>query len=296
MAPRMNASSRLHPVAGGTAEVAVLMPHFGCENYLAQAVKSILDQREVSLNLHVVDDCSPTEEWKRALAPFCLDPRLKLFQTDRNVGPWRIDNWLFKHVREPYIAFQDADDYSDLDRLRLQLDDLKRNHAGMVGCSFFKVSETGDIVEERAMPRDVNRMFRRGKYFGILHATTLMRRSILDRLGGLDGGDSGLGADTDFQLRAMFDIKMINIERPLYYYRQRATSLTNTSQSSEHSPARVAYKKAMYRRHRARKMAHWLAWRKPMSLLNTPNDVNFSVREWTVGAGEALHPSAGTEV
>jgi glycosyltransferase involved in cell wall biosynthesis len=259
---------------------------------LAQAVDSILSQRNVSLSLFFVDDSSPTEQWKAVLAAFPRDRRLRIFQTSSTVGPWRIDNWLCEHVRERFIAFQDADDYSHPDRLWLQVNQLENGSADIVGSSFFHISEAGDILSVKQMPRNVNRGQATGNYFSILHGTTMMRRSILDRLGGFDGRDYGISADTEFHLRAMFACKLRNIQRPLYYYRRHASSLSNTLTMNRYSAARAAYSEAMFREYRERRRAWWkgllrMPGRQPLSIRNYPNNVTFALCETELSVAEA---------
>jgi glycosyltransferase involved in cell wall biosynthesis len=262
------------------ADIAVVMPHYCCETYLAQAVDSVLGQKNVSLELFVIDDASPTERWRAALTPFRHDPRLHVLRTSRNVGPWRIDNWLFGQVRSPYIAFQDADDYSDPERLWLQVGELEKSRADIVGSSYFEVSATGEILRVMPMPRNVNSVFTRTREVCLLHGSTIVRRSVLTRLRGLDGTDCGLAADTDFHLRALFACKMRNLKRPLYYYRRHAGSLTARWNSD--APERAAYSKRMTREHDVRRAAWWrrllpLPGRPPLSLSARPNDVAFEV-------------------
>ena len=265
------------------ADVAVIMPHYNCAEFLPQAVQSILLQRDVRLKLIFVDDCSPTSEWRTALAPFLGDERLAVLQTGRNVGPWRVDNWLFERLRTPYLAFQDADDFSDPERLRALLDELEASRADIVGSDYYEISETGEILRLRTMPRDVNRALARGRDHAILHGAVLMRRSVLERLGGLDGTDPYLGADTDFALRASFVARMRNLARPLYFYRRRANSLTQSKETGFDSVARKAYKERMLREHRRRRSAAlWglllpRRWRRPPSLANRPNDVEVEI-------------------
>jgi glycosyltransferase involved in cell wall biosynthesis len=272
------------------ADVGVIMPHYDCAPYVAQAVQSILAQQDVSLRLVFVDDRSPSDDWKTALAPFLGDPRLVVLQTSRNVGPWRIGNWLFQCLRTPYIAFQDADDFSAPDRLRRQLDALEARRADIVGSAFYEISEAGEIQRLKTMPRHVNWAIARGHDHSILHGASLMRRSVLDRLGGFDGTDHHLGADTDFALRASFAARIRNVARPLYYYRQRAKSLTRAAATGIDSAVRATYRDRILREHRARRAAWWkslLANGPPPSLGNVPNDVDFDI------AGVPSHETRG---
>ena len=264
------------------AEIAVIMPHRGGDAFLCDAVASILRQEgDVPLKLYLVDDASPTHGWLDAIGPWRADPRLVLLQTDRQVGPFRITNWVLQNSDEPYIAFHDADDWSAPNRLSLQLKALKAGRTDIVGSGFFIVEEDGAVLRTREMPRDVNRAHRRGNLFAILHATTAFRRSVLQCLGGFDGTDIGVGADTEFYLRATFACRMRNLPMPLYYYRQHPASLTAAKDTGARSVARDAYVAKMYRQH-YRRLGLWEVYRitpgRDSNLMNRPNDVSFEVR------------------
>jgi glycosyltransferase involved in cell wall biosynthesis len=267
---------------GQSAEVAVIMPHRGCEAYLAQSVASILDQADVSLRLYLVDDASTTDEWLAAIAPWRADPRLIVLQADRQAGPFRITNWVLAHSHEAFIAFQDADDWSAPDRLRLQLAALQRARADIIGTAYHVVAEDGTPLRAKTMPRNVNIAHWCGRDFSLLHSTAVIRRSVLARLGSFDGGDQALGADAEFYLRATFACRMRNLPQPLYFYRQRPDSLTAARATGYGSPIREAYEATMRRAFRRRRK-QWLAgmiWpplRERLSLTPRPNDIDFAV-------------------
>ena len=180
----------------------------------------------------MVDDASPTAEGKRRVAPFRSDPRLKLFQASRNVGPYRLVNWLCGYM------FAKATSRSTMPTTTairtgcgMQLKELVNSRVDIVGSSFVRVSESGDVIGVDRVPRNASREFARGNCGCLMHPTMLMRKAILGRLGGFDGA-MRFGADSEFQLRAsLAHCKMRNIERPLYYYRQREGSLTSAPET-----------------------------------------------------------------
>jgi glycosyltransferase involved in cell wall biosynthesis len=275
-------------VAGPVAEVAVVMPHRDGAAYLGQSVRSILSQEKVSLRLYLVDDASTTDEWLAAIEPWRADPRLVALRTGRHVGPFRITNWVLQHSQEPFIAFQDADDWSAPNRLRLQLDALKRGRADILGSAYFVVDEDGRPLRLKTMPRNVNLAQFFGRY-GILHSSTMMSRAALGVLHGFDGADPGVGADSEFYLRATFACRMRNLPQPLYYYRQHGSSLTNAAATGDGSQARDRYELAINDQHRKRRKA-WLLGMMSLrrvrseSLEPRANDVAFDVREARLGA------------
>lgn len=234
--------------------VTVLMTHYRSEDTLPTAIASILGQSLADLTLLLADDHSPDDAWLDAVAPFRNDPRLRIFRSDRNVGTYRLKNALLGLVSSPYVAFQDADDVSLPGRLLAQLSTCERTGAGVVGSGFYVVDEAGIRIGRRRMPRWANFWMRLGKSFVALHPTTLVKRTLFDRLGGFDG-TTRVGADSDFLWRAAWCCRIVNIQAALYEYRQHPRSLTAAPETGFGSPVRRGYAEAAVARERARRFA-----------------------------------------
>ena len=253
-------------------KVALLIPHFGCESYLARVVGSILGQTNAHLEIHVVDDASPDDGWLRALRDAPLDDRVHLHRTARRVGPYRIKNSLIPHLDAPLIAFQDADDWSHPERIAKQVAALRRWRAGIVGSQYVNVHDDGSHQPGRPMPGPVNLLALLGKRFLVLHPTSVVRRSVFDDLGGFDG-TTMFGADDEFLHRAVRHVRVVNVAEVLYFWRRRAGSLTRAPETGLGSPARRAYEADAAARRAEQAVASWLPWRaRPQQ--GRPNDVD----------------------
>ena len=239
----------------------------------AAAIESILRQRDTPLRLVVIDDATPGDAWVASLVQFRRDARLSVYRSDRNVGPYRLNNRILAEVETPFVAFQDADDLSEPDRLSIQLGILEKSGADMVGSSFRYISEEGTLISLKRMPRNVNLWMRLGRPFTLLHPTTVIKRSALTMLGGFDG-TTRIAADTDFLLRAAPLLRIVNAPKFLYNYRLRGGSLTGDALTGHGSALRRAYVDAMRRRVKERRRNRSLRLLDE-SLLAPPNDVEF---------------------
>ncbi|GIF10087.1 glycosyltransferase family 2 protein [Actinoplanes teichomyceticus] len=255
--------------------LTVILPHYRCSTYLPSAVRSVLGQSLRELRLIVLDDCSPEDDWLAALAPFRGDPRLTVLRASRNVGHLRLKNAVLPMVTSRYIGFQDADDESEPERFAVQVAMLERGRADLVGCGYVQIDAQGRPQGVRRFPRYGNLWMRLGRSTVALHPTTVVRRSVFERLGGFDG-TAEFGADTDFHLRLARLYRIRNTRRTLYRYRVWPQSLTSAPETGFGSPARQAYLARMVameeRRKRARSRAELL------DLLVAPaNDVTFDL-------------------
>lgn len=97
--------------------ISVVITAYNAEEYVADAVKSILAQTEPDLECVIVDDGS-TDDTVRVLTDFG-DPRIRLVEAGR-IGRVRALNLGVRESRGEYIAIQDADDLSHPKRLEIQ--------------------------------------------------------------------------------------------------------------------------------------------------------------------------------
>jgi glycosyltransferase involved in cell wall biosynthesis len=259
--------------------IAVLVPHYGAEDYLSEAVASLLRQEHADLEVHVADDASANERWLEVLAPHRRDPRLMLWRSSANVGPYRLKNALLTRTDAPVIAMQDADDRSHPQRLARQLACMERTGADLVGCWARYINPAGRVYSIGPVPPDINFWLRLGLPTTIRHPTAIMRRSIFEILRGFDGSTK-FGADQEFILRAQYLHKLRNLASPLYDLRQTTGSLSRSVATGMRSEAR--------RKYRARYHAEELLRRQTSDrmrllelLVPPPNDLEFTLERVT---------------
>ncbi|HET9166145.1 MAG TPA: glycosyltransferase [Candidatus Angelobacter sp.] len=234
--------------------VSMIMTHYRCERYLAESVESVLKQTMSNLELLLLDDCSESEEWLSIIEPFRGDRRLRVYRSNRNVGTFQLRNRAAELTCGGYLAFQDADDLSNLRRLELQLRELEKGIADIVGCGVMQITEDATILESWRMPRAVNFWIRAGNADCILGATIVLPKDIFESLGGFDS-TMRFGADTDFILRAAHRYRLRNVKEVLYIYRLRQGSLCRDPQTGLSSQARADHDRKMWRLEQERRNA-----------------------------------------
>lgn len=111
--------------------VSVIIPAYNCEKYICQAVDSVFRQ-QVFLELLVIDDCS-TDRTEEVLKPYKNRENFYYIRNERNLGAASSRNKGIQMARGKYVAFLDADDWWDPNKLKEQLELLKVS--GAVLCS-----------------------------------------------------------------------------------------------------------------------------------------------------------------
>ena len=65
--------------------IAILMATYNGEKYISEAIESIINQTYQAWELIIIEDCSQ-DNTLEIIKRYLYDPRIKLYQNDRNIG------------------------------------------------------------------------------------------------------------------------------------------------------------------------------------------------------------------
>lgn len=221
--------------------IAVLIPHFRCEEWLGGCLDSLLAQTRAPEAIIVIDDASPVPPTE------CVKqfPGVTLLQSAENVGPYRLIQQVIDHTAFDGYMFQDADDWSGSRRLELLLAECERSGAELVGCQEMRLFPGGIDAEAHRFPADGRELILSGAVgYPVLHPASLVSRSLVVRLGSYATG-MRISGDSEFQRRAIHSAHVTNIPEIAYYRRARADSLTSSSVTGRGTPVRNAIRVAL---------------------------------------------------
>ena len=111
--------------------VSVVMPVYNGEKYIQRAVDSVFEQK-VSLELIVIDDCS-VDGTEKVMDEYKSRGEVRYFRNKTNIGVSGSRNRGVREAKGIYVAFLDADDWWEKDKLKKQLILLEKT--GSVICS-----------------------------------------------------------------------------------------------------------------------------------------------------------------
>ena len=175
--------------------ISCIVPVYNGENYLAEALDSILDQSYRPLEIIVVDDGS-TDGTAQVGARYA-DQITYLHQPNR--GPAAARNRGIRAAKGEFLAFLDADDLWVKDKLSYQMSKFEARPELEMCVSHVKNFWIPELEGEREKMRDT---YFAGQLPGYTLQTLLVRRSAFDRVGYLDESIGLLGDDTDWFVRA----------------------------------------------------------------------------------------------
>ena len=101
--------------------VSVIMPCYNSEKFIAEAIKSVLEQSYKLLELIVIDDCSIDNSLSIINSFMQTDSRITLIPLKKNIGPGLARNEGLKVAVGKYITFLDSDDLWVLNKLETQI-------------------------------------------------------------------------------------------------------------------------------------------------------------------------------
>ncbi|MBX4206182.1 glycosyltransferase [Candidatus Parcubacteria bacterium] len=210
-------------------KVSVVMPVYNGEKYLAQAVRSILDQTFKDFELIVINDGS-TDNTAGVIKGLLADPRVRLIDNGTNLGLSKSFNRGIEAARGTYIARMDADDMSAPKRLERQVQFLdKRPHVDVVGSNMIMIDEKG---QSRGLHR--RQIDHIGIKFSSLFSTPMMHPTVMGRAAVFKTHpyNETMTNSEDYELwsRLLFETgtNFANIHEPLLLYRTYPHSFTQT--------------------------------------------------------------------
>jgi glycosyltransferase involved in cell wall biosynthesis len=214
--------------------VSILIPCFNVDKYVEKAVTSILLQTYKNLEIWLINDGS-TDNTLKILESF-IDERIKIMHFEQNTKKIGAVNEVLKKVKGDFIAFQDADDWSETNRIEKQLKEFRKDKD--LGICFtgykytgFKSNFPGPIALTNADLKDEFLHFghKQNKRLDVtVCATMFISKKVLEETGGYHSYfKDRVGEDIFWVSRILKNFNGCCINETLYYYNQREGSSTS---------------------------------------------------------------------
>jgi hypothetical protein len=206
--------------------VSVVMAVYNGEEWLAEAMRSVLDQTYEHFEFLVVDDGST--DGSAAVVTSFADTRIRLLTNPENLGLVRSLNRALDEARGEYIARMDADDLSHPRRLECQVAFLEEHpDHGLVGCLDAVLDERRQVVGvEPFLLGDTE--IRRGLAVKnqFCHGAVMMRSAALGSL--RYSVDARHFEDYELWSRLLGVTRAANLPDVLYYYMANPVGISRT--------------------------------------------------------------------
>jgi len=128
--------------------VSVVVPSYNYASYLERRIDSILNQTYPSIEIIVIDDCSPDNSVE-VLQQYASHPRVKLVIRDKNEGWISANNQGADLASGEFILFAQCDDVCDPTMIERLVESMQEHpSAGISFCRSLLVDEAGNSLGE----------------------------------------------------------------------------------------------------------------------------------------------------
>jgi glycosyltransferase involved in cell wall biosynthesis len=218
-----------------TPKVSVIMPVYNAQDFLAQAIESILAQTFKDFEFLIINDGSKDNSLDIIKIYLEKDRRISLVSRG-NMGLVETLNKGLAIAKGEYIARQDADDISLAIRLKKQVEYLDENPSiGLVGSNYHTIDVDHNILSTTdvfTLPDDLKLAEVFSNQFG--HGTIMARREAILNAGGFDKQYMH-AEDYDLWTRISHDYDIANIKAPLYKWLLNKDGITVTQSQAMNS-------------------------------------------------------------
>lgn len=210
-------------------KVTVLMPVYNAEEFLAEAIESILKQTYVDFEFLIINDGS-TDKSELLIKQYASrDKRIRLISRENKKLIATLNEGIEK-AKGTYIARMDADDISTRDRLKIEVEYLdKHPEVALVGSNYTIIDHSGkSLVTTNVFthPDDLKLCLITCNQYG--HGSTMFRKSVVEKLGKYSMQALHV-EDYDLWIRISQKFQVANIEEPLYKWRKTEGSITGSN-------------------------------------------------------------------
>ncbi|GAB6007522.1 glycosyltransferase family 2 protein [Dysgonomonas reticulitermitis] len=205
-------------------KVSILMPVYNAEQYLAQAIDSILNQTFKDWELIIINDGS-TDSSETIISRY-KDNRIYYYKNPENLKLIKTLNKGIDYCHGKYIARMDADDFSFPERLEYQVEFLDNNHdyvmcgtnAIVIDGNFNKTGKIRNLPDDNLL--QVNLLFSPP----FIHPSVMIRREVLQK----NRYDEDYKHVEDYELwcRVARQGKVANLQKDLLAYRWHDTNVS----------------------------------------------------------------------
>ena len=200
-------------------KVSIILPNFNSAKYILSTVNSVIKQSYKDWNLIIIDDCSNTKT-KSILEKF-KDKRIKIIWLKKNKGAAYCRNLGIKKTRSKFLAFIDADDIWEKNKLKTQLKFMEKNNLSFT-YTYYKTFDLKSRKIRTPIKFDFNNFT---KNTSIATSSMIVERKIVE---GINFTDTPICEDYFFKCKILKRIKYAYcLKNYLTKYRIRKNSMQN---------------------------------------------------------------------
>lgn len=209
-------------------KVSIIMPAFNSQEFIVEAIESVINQTYTNWELIIIDDCSQDSTFEIIEKFSSLDSRISIIKNVNNSGAAISRNKGINYASGDYIAFLDSDDIWFPEKLAVQIRFMERYGHNFTCTSYNKINERGESLNKTILAKKYS------DHWGLLktcpgNSTVIYNAKVL---GKFEIPDFKKRNDYLMWLQIIkIEKKIIGIERTLTSHRIRINSISSNKVS-----------------------------------------------------------------
>lgn len=198
--------------------VSVLMTVYNRQEYVGEAIESVLKSTYRDFELIIVDDSSTDRSLEIANGYAGADRRIRLYENRSNLGDYPNRKTAASYARGKYLKYLDSDDKIYDSGLAYCVEQMEKAPQAAVGVG---VQSDGSLPETTCWaPEKIihDHFFGRG-YLGIGPTGCIYRKDKFQEMQGFNV-QAGVFADADLNIRLAARYPVLLMQRPFFFYRR----------------------------------------------------------------------------
>ena len=222
-------------------KVSVIVPVYNVEDYICDAINSLINQTLKDIEIICVDDCSTDSSYELLTSFKKKDNRIKVLRNTKNTGVGYSRNKALKIAKGEYISFLDSDDWLENKSLEELYNKSSENNLDILmfkAITYYQDSDNfvkSDYYSMKNVNNCFNKVFDYQKFdkfklFKIPNCVwnKFIKRSLLIE-NDISFPEGLIFEDVPFFYKLMFSAKRMMITDEYYYYRRiRENSIMTT--------------------------------------------------------------------
>ena len=203
-------------------KIDIILPNYNSSQFIIETTKSIFRQTYKNWRLIIVDDCS-NKKTRDILKKISNKRKVRVFFLDKNRGAGFCRNYAMEKSNSPYLAFIDSDDVWEKDKLKKQIDFMKKNNFSF---SYTDYKTFGDKEKKVNNPSKLN-------YHDFIKCTSIATSTMMikrNKIGKIKFTNTKICEDYFFKCKMLKKVKFAHcLKQYLTRYRIRKNSLQSSN-------------------------------------------------------------------
>jgi glycosyltransferase involved in cell wall biosynthesis len=207
--------------------VSVLMTAYNREQYIAEAIESVLESTYTNFELIIVDDCSADATVSIAKKYEAADNRITLYLNEKNLGDYANRNQASKYATGKYIMSVDSDDMILKNGMEQCVSCMQDNPLVDWGMYWVYETQAPFILDSKEA---INHHFFNKAFLFVGPGGTIMKRSFFEKINRYPV-KYGPANDSYFNLKAAIASPVLILPFEFLFYRRHSGQEINNKYS-----------------------------------------------------------------